>query len=168
MQLFSIQKVTASSTYLSGIYITNYALVGGTEIVFEDNPGEVDLWNVPRRNQEIVTMNEGGVNIDFGIDRSKQEQTIKIPASTQSFYNKINNYYLNDVDQLYLIKSHKNENWVVKWKDLSPKYVATLPSEFKNSVPIPVGMDNNTPFKEYADIFELNMKFYVLDANVQL
>ena len=55
MQLFSLQKATATNSYNAGIYVTNYSLVPDTEIIFEDNPGEVDLWNVPRKNEEITT-----------------------------------------------------------------------------------------------------------------
>lgn len=166
---FTIQKATLSrSLDINGADINTYSLVSGTLIEFEDNPSDADLWNVPRKTQSLETMNYGGINVDFGIDRSKQSIKIKVSLSTQAFKNQIFNIYYNDVDQIYLLTSHADEKWVIKWKDLQAKYLSTLPLEFKSSVPIPIGMDINTPYAKYADVYELNMEFFVVDYGVQI
>ena len=174
MNLFSIQKCNIQVTTLnadtpSGTFHTVYLPVSGTTLVFEDNPGTADLWNVPRRQESIYTMNLGGVNIDMGVDRSKQDMKMTINVATQKFYEDIMTMYLyDDNDQTYILTSHRAENWVVKWKDLLPKYLGTLPSEFQGSVPIPTGMDINTPFSMYADIYELEISLLVMDHNVNM
>lgn len=169
MDLFSIQKVTSEETAVSGTFYMNYTPVSGTLIEFEDNPGMADMWNVPRRQEHIYTMNIGGVNIDLGTDRSKQSIKLTVSAASKKFYNDVMSYYLYDEpDTIYLLTNHVAENWVVKWKDISAKLIGTLPLEFSGTVPIPSGMDSTTPFKYYSDVYELSIEFAVADYNVNV
>lgn len=173
MNLFKIQKCnpvlsTLNAGTSEGSWVTTYQ-PEGSPIIFEDNPGVADLWNVPRRQEHIYTMNLGGVNVDLGVDRSKQDMKLTLSIVTQKFYNDLMSWYLYDEnDKMYILTSHRNENWVVKWKDIQPKYLGTLPDEFKDSVPIPTGMDNTTPFREYADVYELQISLLVVDHNVNV
>ena len=173
MNLFKIQKCTAVESVTDAgtseaEFHTTY-IPAGSPIVFEDNPGVADLWSVPRRQEHIYTMNLGGVNIDLGVDRSKQDMKMTLNVVTQKFYNDIMKWYLYDEnDTMYILTSHRNENWVVKWKDITPKYLGTLPPEFKDSVPLPDGMTISTPFEEYADVYELQISFLVVDHNVNV
>lgn len=173
MNLFQLEKCTpqlqaVDSGTISGKYVTVY-VPSGDILEFEDNPSDADLWNTPRRQEHVYTMNLGGVNIDLGIDRSKQDMKMTLSVVTQKFYNDIMKWYLYDPnDQMYILRSHKNETWIVKWKDITPKYLGTLPNEFKDSVPLPEGMTGSTPFKEYADVYELSISLLVVDYNVNV
>lgn len=167
MILFSLQKISLSETMVSGTNIKTYTPFGDT-LYFEDNPSDPDFYEVPRRTEKITTMNEGGVNIDLGIDRSAQEISFTLNLCTQSFYNQINGSYLGDpAGQLYVIKNHKNENWSVGWKNLVCTYLATLPPKYKDDVPVPSGYNANN-FYTYADVFEIKPTFFVEDYGISI
>jgi hypothetical protein len=168
LNLFTLTKVTAVDVFSGTTWLTAYSGTGISDmtLTFDDNPSNPDLWTVPRRTEHLYVMNTGGVNIDFGLDRSKQDMKMTVNVATQSFTDNINGWYLNDVDQLYILTSHKNENWITKWKDLNIKYISTLPDEFIGTVPLPIGMPSGTPFSQYADVYELGISFFVVDYNI--
>lgn len=163
VNLYTLEHCTANEYSISGTFLTSYT-PSGTALEFEYNPNQPDIWGLPRSTTSITTMNRGTVNVDLGKDPGKKEIKLKVDLCTQAFFNSVANWYMNDEpDSLYLLTTHREDKFIVKWKDLSPRYLGTFPLSFSGTVPIPENMDESTPFYKYADYYELNMEFMYVD-----